>query len=85
MHTVDLLATALAAAQRLGFRVRHEWLGGMGGACELRGQKWLFLDEALSPVEQLEVVLEALRGDPSVGRLPLDSELARLLDIRRAA
>ena len=85
MHTVDLLATALAAAQRLGFRVRQEWLGGMGGVCELRGQKWLFLDEALSPAEQLEVVLEALRGDPALGRLPLESELARLVEPRKAA
>jgi hypothetical protein len=85
MHTVDLLATGLAAAQRLGFRVRQEWLGGTGGACELRGQKWLFLDEALSPAEQLDVVLEALRGDPAIGRLALDFELARLLDVRKAA
>ena len=85
MHTVDLLARALIAAQQLGFRVRHEWLGGMGGACELRGQKWLFLDEALSPAEQLEVVLDALRGEASLASLPLDPSLARLVDVRKAA
>jgi hypothetical protein len=85
MHTVDLLAKALAEAQRLGFRIRQEWLGGMGGACVLRGQKWLFLDETLSPAEQLDVVLEALRDDPALGRLPVDHELVRLLDVRKAA
>ncbi len=85
MHTVDLLARALAAAQHLGYRVRHEWLDGMGGPCELRGQKWLFLDEALSPAEQLEVVLEALRGDRSLANLPLDPALARLVEARKAA
>jgi hypothetical protein len=85
MHTVDLLAQALATAQRLGFRVRQEWLGGMGGACELRGQKWLFLDEALSPAEQLAVVLDALREDPGFARLSVDSEMARLVNLRKAA
>ena len=80
-----ILAKALAEAQRLGFRIRQEWLGGMGGACVLRGQKWLFVDEALSPAEQLDVVLDALRDDPALGLLPLDGELARLLDWRKAA
>jgi hypothetical protein len=85
MHTVDLLAQALTEAKRLGFRIRQEWLGGMGGACELRGQKWLFLDEALSPAEQLEVVLDALRNEPALGLLPLEGDLGRLLDVRKAA
>jgi hypothetical protein len=61
MHTVDLLDQAVGAAKQRGYKVREEWLGGAGGACEIQGQKWLFLDLALSPDEQLEQVLEALR------------------------
>jgi hypothetical protein len=62
MHTVELLEQALTLAQQRGFQIRHEWLGGSGGgACELRGQKILLIDLALSYVEQLELVREALR------------------------
>jgi hypothetical protein len=71
MHTVDLLDQALALADSLGYRVRQEWLGGSGGGgCEIRGQKWLFLDLALTPVEQFSQVLDALRGDPRLQSAP---------------
>lgn len=61
MHTVDLLEQALALAASLGIRVRQEWLGGSGGGCcEIRGQNWLFIDLALTPVEQFAQVSEAL-------------------------
>ena len=44
MHTVELLEYALDLADRLGYTVRQEWLGGLaGGGCELRGRKILFL------------------------------------------
>jgi hypothetical protein len=85
MHTVDLLERALAAARELGYRVRQEWLGATGGACEIKGQKWLFLDLALSPYDQLQVVAEGLRGDPRLARLALCPELATLLNVRRTA
>lgn len=83
MHTVELLESALLAATQAGYRIRREWLGGMGGACELRGQKWIFLDEGLTPAEQLELVLDALRRDATVAREMLSPELGRVL--RRAA
>ncbi len=64
MHTLDRLDRAIAAVERLGYRVRHEWLGGDGGGgCEIRGQKWLFLDLAQSPADRLEVVDELLRRE----------------------
>ena len=86
MHTVDILEQALAAARQLGFRIRHEWLGGAGGAdCLLKGQKWIFLDLAQTPQEQLEGVLEALQSDPQLTRLQLVPELRGLLDLRRTA
>lgn len=67
MRTVEVLQTALRLAERAGYQIRHEWLDGNGGgACEVRGRKLLFVDLALGPREQLEVVLNALRQDPSV-------------------
>ena len=34
MHTVDLLEEALGLVERVGYRVRQEWLdGGGGGGC----------------------------------------------------
>ncbi len=66
MHTVDLLEQSLEQATRLGYRVRREWLGGVGGgACELKGQKILFLDLAQGPLEHLEQVREAIQREES--------------------
>src|SRR5262249_16658894 len=65
MHTVDALEQSIEFAQRLGYRIRQEWLGGSGGgACEFNGQKWLFVDLALNAAEQLEQVVTALKEDP---------------------
>lgn len=86
MHTVELLEQALAAIKRLGYRVRAEHLdGGKGGPCEFNGRRWLFLDVAQAPLEQLHLVLELLRNDPKVGKLELAPDLARLVHTRRAA
>lgn len=86
MHTVDLLEQALQTAQRLGYKLRQEWLGGSGGGgCEIKGQKWMFLDLALSPSEQLEQVAEALMREPGIARLDLSPPLRKLLRLRKAA
>ncbi len=54
MDSVELLADAMAAARRIGFEVREEWFGGSGGGgCQIRGQKYLFLDLSLSPRDRL--------------------------------
>ena len=80
MHVVDALESSLQLARQLGYRVRQEWLGGSGGGgCEIRGQKCLFLDLSLDSGEQLEQVLEALRGDPSVAAIELPDDLRPLL------
>lgn len=66
MHTVELLAEAREAARQLGYRIREENMGGIGGgACELDGRKWLFLDLMQSPLEQLEALVATLREDPA--------------------
>lgn len=74
MHTVEKLEAALARAKQLGYRVRFEWLEGVGGGCcEVKGQKWLFVDLSLSPGEQLEEVTESLAAQKpaDAGRPPL--------------
>ncbi len=86
MHTVGLLKEALFAAEGLGYSIRQEWLDGSGGGgCEIAGRKWLFLDLALSPVEQLDQVIETLRDDPGVFSISCSSELYRLLGLRKTA
>jgi hypothetical protein len=60
-HTVERLESALDVARRMGYGVREEWLGGSGGgACVLKGRRWLFLDLAQPPEEQLAVVEAAI-------------------------
>jgi hypothetical protein len=88
MHTVELLQEALRSAQRLGYQVRHEWLGGSGGgACEIQGRKWLFVDLAMGPADQLAQVLDTLRREAVPASLPLPDPLDRTLrpPMRRSA
>lgn len=86
MHAIDLLAAALAEARRLGYEVRHEWLGGSGGgACEVRGRKWLFLDLAQTPDEQLDVVRDVFREQRDETILKMPPPLVAELKLRKAA
>ena len=86
MHTVELLEESLSIAQKLGFRIRQEWLGGNGGgACEFGGQKWLFIDNGLDVVEQLAQAIEALRQEPKLEKLKLSTSLERLIRQRKVA
>ena len=86
MHTVDLREQALDLAQRLGYRIREEWLGGSGGGpCEFAGCRWIFVDLALNAAEQLEQVAEALRSDPAIHSMSLSPPLRRLLGGRKSS
>ncbi len=86
MHTVELLEQAVTVAERLGYGIRYEWLGGQGcSACEFGGRKWMFIDLAVSTTEQLEQIAEALQADPGVHLLPLNAPLQELLTKHRAA
>ncbi|MEQ8790209.1 MAG: hypothetical protein RIC55_28190 [Pirellulaceae bacterium] len=85
MRTVELLERAVAAAERLGYEIRHEYLAGSGGGCcEFGGRKWLFIDLALSTEEQLDQVVQALRSEPRAVFADPSPELRRLIG-RRAA
>jgi hypothetical protein len=86
MHTVELLEQAIALAERLGFVVRQDWLGGApSGGCEVMGRRWLLVDLALSPSEQLERVLDALCELRQREEIAVAPELQRLLNLRKAA
>ena len=86
MRTVELLVECQEVAQRLGYAIRHEWLDGeAGGACEFGGKKWIFVDLAQSPDEQLEQVIEALRIEPQLCELSVSSALKSIITERKAA
>lgn len=70
MHTVERFEKAVRLAKQLGYVVRHEYLGGSGGGiCEFAGQKWIFIDLALTSAEQLDQLLNALQEiEDSFGR-----------------
>ena len=56
-----------------------------GVGCEFGGQKWIFLDVSLGPVDQLEQVLDALRHDPDVVGMPMSGELQNRIGVRKSA
>ncbi|HMP77893.1 MAG TPA: hypothetical protein PKD54_00435 [Pirellulaceae bacterium] len=67
MKTVEQIETLLELAETAGYRIRYEVLGGVGGGiCEFGGNKWLFVDLSLGPMDRLEQVRAALRTDPSL-------------------
>ena len=69
MSIITQLEQSIESARQLGYDVRFDWFGGTGGGiCQVNGKKVLFIDLALSPVEQLERVRLALGSDPSTGR-----------------
>ena len=56
------LKRLIAGAKAEGIRVRSEWMSGeTGGACEIGGQPWIFVDLSLSVEEQLGQVEDAIR------------------------
>jgi len=80
MPTLGLLNESLRLLQQCGYSIREEWLDGtLGGDCILKGQKIFFLDLALSPEEQLEITLNALRREPKVSRFRISPSLTNLL------
>lgn len=86
MLTVELLNVATAFAESLGYGIRHEWLGGAtGGVCEVHGKRWLFIDLALNPLEQLDQVVQALQQDARIYAADVPAPIRELLGMSRAA
>lgn len=82
MHTVELLEEALSVARSLGYGIRHEWMGGTGGACEIAGKSWLFVDLSLTADEQLDLVIESIKSHPAVHSLKLSPAMSSLMDVQ---
>lgn len=84
MHTVELFERLVEVARQLGYEIRHEYLGGVGGGrCEVAGRKWIFVDLAVSAAEQLDQLVEALQEDPAIHSVSLPDRIAQL--VARAA
>ena len=85
MYSIDLMDELVAVAERLGWRIRQEYLGEVGGGpCEIGGRKWIFLDIALSPPEQFEQLLDALRSDAAIHAVKVPASLQQLLGVAPA-
>ena len=86
MHSVELMEEAITLSKRLGWQIRYEFLGEVGGgACEIGKAKWIFIDLALSPLDQFDQVIQALQADPAVYGEDIPEELAGYFEVRRAA
>jgi len=86
MHTVELFEKLVQTAQLMGYQIRHEYLGGVGGGrCEVAGKKSIFIDLALNSAEQLDQLVEALQEDPAIYTLANSNEVARMVIGRKAA
>ena len=66
MSIIAQLDQSIEVARQQGYHVRFDWFGGTGGGvCQVNGKKVLFIDLALSSVEQLEVVRLSIENDPA--------------------
>jgi len=84
LSTVEQLDTLIELARDMGYEVRHEMLGGVGGGrCEVGGRKVLFIDLSLGSVDQLELVSKALADDPQLALYVMTKNQEQSL--RRAA
>lgn len=80
MRTLELLDYLIELARRLGFEIREEWLDGTGGgACEIKGQKILFVDQSLPPADRVEQVARSIKGCEELARVYVLPEARALL------
>jgi hypothetical protein len=67
LNAVEQLEALIELAQRHGYRVRYDYFGGTGGGfCQVNGSKWLFIDLALSPHEQVEFLRQEFAAEPTM-------------------
>jgi hypothetical protein len=81
MRTLELLDYLIDLARRIGFEIREEWLDGMGaGACEIRGQRILFVDQSIPPVDRLLQVAHSLQGREELEQIYILPEARAILE-----
>lgn len=81
-----LLTEAMDLARGLGCDVRRRCLGGSGGGhCWVGGRMRIVLDVEATHRDRLEVIADALRGEPRLAWADMSDDLAAYLAPRRAA
>jgi hypothetical protein len=84
--SVEQLDILLELAKDMGYEVRYESLGGVGGGtCEYAGSKCLFVDITLGLLDQLDSVSRALGNDPQVALYEMTRDQEIALCKRKAA
>ncbi len=66
--------------EKLGVQVRHEYCGGGGGLCALRGQRVLYVDLSADLVTRVERSIEALASLPDTEKVFLPPTLREQVD-----
>ena len=85
MSIIQQIDQLVDIAEQLGYRIRYDYFGGTGGGvCEFSGNKWLFLDLALSSAEQLDLLKITLANEPLLATVNVDQEIKRELSQRAA-
>lgn len=85
MSIIQQIDQLVDIAEQLGYRIRYDYFGGTGGGvCEFSGNKWLFLDLALSSAEQLDLLKITLANEPLLATVNVDKEIKRELSQRAA-
>ena len=85
MSIIQQIDQLVDIAEQLGYRIRYDYFGGTGGGvCEFSGNKWLFLDLALSSAEQLDLLKTTLANEPLLATVNVDQEIKRELSQRAA-
>lgn len=85
MSTIQQFDHLVEIAEQLGYRIRYDYFGGTGGGvCEFSGNKWLFLDLALTSAEQLELLQKTLANEPLLATINIAEEIKQDLSNRAA-
>jgi len=73
MSTIEKIDQLVKVAEELGYKVRYDYFGGTGGGiCEFSGNKYLFIDLALTSPEQLELLEETLANEPLLSTIEIE-------------
>jgi hypothetical protein len=81
MRTLELLDYLIELARRLGFEIREEWLDGIGGgACVVKGQRILFVDQSLPPADRVQQIAQSLRSSEELTKIYVLPEARALLE-----
>jgi hypothetical protein len=79
-----LLSRLERVAAAFGFRIRYEPCEGKGGACVLRGEKLIIVDDGKSAAQKLDIIARAL-ADCDTEDVYLPPVVREAIEARRRA